>query len=124
MFEKIGPEHVRSSLGFEVCVRHVATQIYVEYREGDRVVRFDNTMNVVSLGYPLFTFRPKYITHWAPPFEGERLDQEKRKQVIENLAAALDYLGITSDARDEQANIIGNLGVRGWVWKDEKWLNE
>jgi hypothetical protein len=124
VFEKIGPKHVRSSWGFDVSIRHVATQIYVEYRENDHVIRIDNTMNAVSLGYPLFTFRPKYITHWAPPFESELLGQEKRKQVIENLAAALDYLGITSDARDEQASVIGNFGSRGWVWKDEKWLNE
>jgi hypothetical protein len=107
-----------------VSVKQVASQVYVEYREGEHVLRFDNTVNAVSLGYPLFTFRPKYITHWDPPFEGELIDQGKRKQVIENLAAALDYLGITTDARDEQANVIGGFGSRGWLWKDDKWLNE
>ncbi len=121
MFEKIGPNHVRSSSGFEVSVRSHATQIYVEYREGDHVIRFDNTMN--ALGYPAFTFRPQHITHWAPPFESELLDKEKRKLVVENMAAALDYLGVTCDARDEQASVIGDLGSKGWVWKDEKWLN-
>jgi hypothetical protein len=124
MFEKIGPNHVRSSWGFEVSVRREATQIYVEYREGNRVVLFDNTMNVASLGYPLFTLRPKYIAHWAPPFDGELLDQEKRKLIIGNLAVALDFMGITSDARDEQANVIGNFDSQGWVWKDEQWLNK
>jgi len=121
MFEKIGPNHVRSSWGFEVSVRRQATQIYIEYREDDHVVRFDNTMNV---GSPSFTFRPKHITRWAPPYERELLDQNKRKQIVENMAAALDYLGITSNALDEQANLVGDLGSRGWVWKDEKWLNE
>ena len=124
MLEKIGANEVRSSWGFEVSVRQQGTQVYVEYREGNHIVRFDNTMNAVSLGYPVFTFRPKYITRWAAPFEGEVLDQEKRKQVIENMAAALEYMGITSDARDEQANLIGNFESRGWVWKDEQWLNE
>jgi hypothetical protein len=123
MFEKIGPNHVRSSWGFDVSVRRHATQIYVEYREDGHVIRFDNTMNAVSLGYPEFTFRPTHITRWAPPFEGELLGQEKRKRVIENMAAALDYLGITSNALDEQANLVGRFGSRGWVWKDEKWLN-
>jgi hypothetical protein len=122
VFEKISPRHVRSSLGFEVSFRTAATQIYVEYREDGHVVRFDNTRN--APGYPLFTFRPKYISHWASPLEKELLGREKRKQVIENMAAALDYLGITSDARDEQANLIGEFGPQGWVWKDEKWLNE
>jgi len=124
VFEKIGPNHVRSSWGFEVSVRWNTPQIYVEYLEGDRIVRFDNTMNAVSLGYPLFNLRPKYITHWAAPFERELLSPEKRKQVIENLAAALDFMGITSDARDERANVIGNFDSQGWVWKDEKWLNQ
>ena len=82
MFEKIGPNHVRSSWGFEVSVRRHATQIYVEYREDGHVIRFDNTMNTVSLGYPEFTFRPTHITRWAPPFEGELLGQEKRKRVM------------------------------------------
>ena len=122
MFEKIGPNRVRSSWGFEVSVRSRATQIYVEYRAGDHVIRFDNTMN--ALGYPGFTFRPKHITHWAPPFESELLGPEKRKLVIENMAAALDFLGVTSDALDEQAKVIGVFGSKGWVWKDEKWLSE
>jgi hypothetical protein len=78
----------------------------------------------MNVGSPLFTFRPKYITRWAPPFERELLGQDKRKQVIENMAATLDYLGITSDVRDEQANLISDFGSRGWVWKDEKWLSE
>ena len=81
-------------------------------------------MNAASLGYPLFTLRPKYIAHWAPPFDGELLDQEKRKLIIENLAGALDFMGITSDTRDEQANVIGNFDSQGWVWKDEQWLNK
>jgi hypothetical protein len=120
MFEKIGLNHVRSSWGFEVSVRRSATQIYVEYREGRYVILFDNTMN---LGEPQFTFRPKYITHWASPFEKELLGSAKRKQVIENMAAALDYIGITSNARDEDANLIGHFGPENWIWKDEKWLN-
>jgi len=120
MFEKIGTQHVRSSWGFEVSFRTVATQVYVEYREDSHVIRLDNTRNA---GCPQFTFRPKNITHWASPFEKELLVQEKRKRIIENMAAALDYLGITSDARDEQANLIGEFGPQGWVWKDEKWLN-
>jgi hypothetical protein len=122
MFERIGPERVRSSWGFEVSFRTAATQIYVEYHEEGRVIRFDNTRN--APGYPLFTFRPKRITCWASPFEKESLGPDKRKQIIENMAAALDYLGITSDARDEQGNVIGQFGSQDWVWKDEKWLNE
>lgn len=124
MFERIGPNHVRSSWGFDVSARPEATQIYVEYREGNRAVRFDNTMNLVSLGYPLFTLRPKYITQWAPPFERELLSPETRKQVLENLAAALDFMGITCDARDEQAKLIGNFDSQGWVWKDDEWLKQ
>ena len=85
---------------------------------------FDNTMNAMDLGYPLFTLLPKSIARWAAPFENELLSEEKRKQIIENLAAALDYLGITTDARDEQANVIGKFELQGWAWKDEKWLNE
>ena len=122
MFEKIGPNHVRSSWGFEVFVRTAATQIYVEYREGEHVLRFDNTRN--ASGSPMFTFRPKYIIRWSPPFEAELLGQQKRKQVIENMAAALDYMGITSDARDEQARLVGNFGSRGWIWTGEQWLNQ
>ena len=118
MFEKIGRQHVRSSWGFEVAFRTAATQIYVEYREEGRVVRFDNTRN--ASGYPVFTFRPKYLTHWAPPFEKEPIGREKRKKIIENMAAALDYLGVSSDARDEQANLIGEFGAHGWVWKNEQ----
>jgi hypothetical protein len=124
MFDRVGPDHVRSSWGFEVLVHRVATQIYVEYREGDHIIRFDNTMNAMDLGYPLFTLLPKSIARWAAPFENELLSEEKRKQIIENLAAALDYLGITTDARDEQANVIGKFELQGWAWKDEKWLNE
>jgi hypothetical protein len=121
VFQKIDRQHVRSSWGFEVSFRTAATQIYVEYREDDHVIRFDNTRN--APGHPVFTFRPKHITHWSPPFEKELLGREKRKWVIENMAAALDYLGITSDARDEDANLIGDFGPRGWAWKDEQWLN-
>ena len=121
MFERIGPQHVRSSWGFEVSFRTAATQIYVEYQEDGREIRFDNTRNA---GNPLFTFHPKRITRWASPFEKESLGPDKRKQIIENMASALDYLGITSDARDEQGDVIGQFGSQDWVWKDEKWLNE
>lgn len=120
MFEKVGPNRVRSSWGFEVSVRGHATQLYVEYKENGHLLGFDNTMN---LGSPRFSLCPRYIKRWSSPFEEEPLSAEKRKQIIENMVAAMDYLGITCDARDEQGNVIGSPGGRGWVWKDEKWLN-
>ena len=59
MFEKVGLMHVRSSWGFEVKWWRRATQIYVEYRDGDHVMHFDNTQNATALGYPLFSIMPK-----------------------------------------------------------------
>jgi hypothetical protein len=120
VFEKISKNRVRSSWGFEVSFQTEATQIYVEYCEGDHKVRFDNTRNVDQ---PVFSFRPKYIERWAPPFEGEPLTPQKRKKVIEDMAAALDFMGVSSNAQDEDASVIGGFGPNGWTWKNEKWLN-
>jgi hypothetical protein len=124
MFEEIGKNRVRSSWGFEVSVRTNATQIYAAYREGDHSVQFDNTRNTTNLGYPAFSFRPEHIKHWAPPFEEESLVSGKRKRIIEDMAAALDFMGISSNALDEDASVIGAFGPNGWSWKDEKWLSQ
>lgn len=94
MFEQIGPMHVRSSLGFEVKCWRRATQLYLEYREGDHVLRYDNTLNLTGAMFPIL---PGCFGQWLPPFANEELGKEKQKRLIENVASALDFLGISTE---------------------------
>ena len=123
MFEKVGPMHVRSSWGFEVKWWNRATQIYVEYREGDRVLRYDNTQNAIGLGYPLLSIMPKYIQRWLPPFADEKLGSREKKRIIENMAAALDFMGVSTNVLDSHGGVIAEFDKHNWVWKTEEWQN-
>ena len=123
MFEKLGPTHVRTSWGFEVKWRRSATQIYVEYREGDHVLRYDNTPNATAWGGPLFSILPDYVDHWLQPFASETIEPRKKKNVIENMAAALDFLGVSTNVIDSEGGIVAEFEQPGWAWKSEEWLN-
>jgi hypothetical protein len=123
MFEKIDPMHVRSSWGFEVKWWRSATQIYVEYREGDHVLRYDNTQNATELGYPLFSIMPKYVQHWLPPFKDESIGHRERKRIIENMAAALDFMGVSTNVLHSRGAVIAEFDKQGWVWKAAEWQN-
>ena len=119
MFEKVDPMHVRSSWGDEVKWWRRATQIYVEYPEGDHVMHFDNTQNATALGYPLFSIIPNYVQHWLPPFA----DEEIGRRIIENMAAALEFMGVSTKVLDSSGDVIAEFNHHGWVWKTEEWQN-
>lgn len=115
--------HVRSSWGFEVKWWNRATQIYVEYREGDRVLRYDNTQNATGFGYPLFSIMPRYIQHWLPPFADETLGNREKKRIIDNMAAALDFMGVSTNVLDSHGGVIAEFDKHNWIWKTEEWQN-
>src|SRR5579864_5291244 len=123
MFEKVGLMHVRSSWGFEVKWWRRATQIYVEYRDGDHVMHFDNTQNATALGYPLFSIMPNYVQHWLPPFADEEIGGREKKKIIENMAAALDFMGVSTNVLDSRGNVLAEFNDCGWAWKTEEWQN-
>ena len=123
MFEKVGPMHVRSSWGFEVKCWKRATQIYVEYREGDHILHYDNTQNATELGYPLFSIMPSYMQYWLPPFAHGKIGQREKKRIIENMAAALDFMGLSANVLDSRGTVIAEYDKHGWVWKAEEWQN-
>lgn len=123
MFEQLGRYHVQSSWGFEVKFWTQATQMYVEYREGDHVLRYDNTRNASVGKEAIFTILPDYIDRWLPPFLNEDIARSKKKTIIENMASALDFLGISTNVLDPHTGVIAEFEEQGWVWKSEEWRN-
>ena len=123
MFEKVNLQHVRSSWGFEVKWWNRATQIYVEYREDDDILLYDNTQNATGLGYPLLSIMPDYIQHWLPPFADETVGLGDKKRIIENMAAALDFMGVSTNVLDSRGGVIAEFHEHEWVWKAEEWQN-
>ena len=79
----------KSDLGFSVRFRGLHD---VVYREGDRVlVAFRERLT----GDPSVDIDSASIESWEPPWQNEEISSEKKRQILENICAALDFLRIT-----------------------------
>jgi hypothetical protein len=61
----------------------------LEYREGEKVMHVDAEM-LHSNGFELFT---NSIRSWQPPYERETVTAAKRQQIVENICAAMSFVG-------------------------------
>jgi len=62
------------------------------YREGDRVLV---AFREVLTGDPSVDIDSASIESWQPPHQAEIISDDKKREILDNICAALDFLGIT-----------------------------
>ena len=88
MFRRAGSRSALHPEGYEVR-EHLPS--FVEYREGDHVLRFGGELTGRKSVYDIILYPPR---SWQPPFEGEGLPPDRLATVIERVSAGLQILGI------------------------------
>lgn len=90
MFRKLlWGEGAKSDLGFSVRLKGLHN---VEYREGDKLlIAFRERL----VGDPNMDLDSSSIESWEPPHQHEVITPEKKQQILNNICAALDFLGLT-----------------------------
>ena len=91
IFHKLLFNRVESDAGFRVKIRIVSG--YVEYREGERVAtigvdRGTEVRALISANTPV---------KWNPPYESDLISEERRKEILNNVVAALRYCNVSVD---------------------------
>lgn len=78
---------IESDKGFSV---EVLGRTGLCYREGDRSLNVDSEVLMGPTGMVIYA---SSIRTWAPPCEEERIDDARRKQIVENIQAAFRFRG-------------------------------
>ena len=76
---------IESDAGFWIKIRIFSG--YVEYREGQRIatIAVDRGTDVLAL------ISSKTPVRWNPPHESEAISEERRKEILDNVVAALRF---------------------------------
>jgi len=88
-FRRLLFNRVESDAGFRVKIRIVSG--YIEYREGQKVatIGVDRGSNVMALLYSSRSVK------WNPPYESELISEERTKEILENVVAALRFCNVS-----------------------------
>ena len=89
MLTKIGPNAVRSTIGFTVSL---VGRSKIVYTEGDKTLTVSAEMLVGNIDFVIYT---KLIKSWAAPFSSESIDADEKERIIKNICDAFDFMGIT-----------------------------
>ena len=87
-FTKVGPNKVLSDQGFVLWMRN---PFNLHYFEGEREIVLPGEM---LTGEKQLLVSVSTIKSWKPPFEKEAVSQPKKDQIVANIAAALNFLGV------------------------------
>ena len=79
----------KSNTGFSVKLKGLHT---IEYREGDRSL---TAFRERLVGDPSMDIDSSSIESWLPPHEGEVIPPDKKQQILDNICAAIEFLGLT-----------------------------
>lgn len=79
----------KSDGGFSVRLKGLHT---IEYREGDR--RLEGFRERL-MGDPNMDIDSSSIESWLPPHDTEIITAEKKQQILNNICAAIEFLGLT-----------------------------
>ena len=84
-FRKLLFNRIESDTGFRVKIRIFSG--YVEHREGKRVaiIGVDRGTDALAL------ISSKAPVKWNPPYESEGISEGKRKEILDNVVAALRF---------------------------------
>jgi hypothetical protein len=85
-FRHILFNRVKSDTGFIVKVRPF--EGYAEYREGARVATVPVQLVV---GQALVHLHKDTVIKWNPPYDAELISEEKRKEILQNVAEAMRF---------------------------------
>jgi len=73
------------------------------YREGDRVMRVGSEVNAPGHGMSIW---PSTIRAWREPYELEIIDDAKRAEIVDNIAAVIAWVGEPLAVVDEECTTI------------------
>jgi hypothetical protein len=88
-FRKLLFNRIESDAGFRVKIRIFSG--YIEYREGDHTA----TIGVDSGAEVLALISSKSPIRWKPPYATELVSEQKRKEILDNVVAALRFRKIS-----------------------------
>jgi hypothetical protein len=83
-FKRINFQGVESSAGFVV---QIAGRFELQYIEHDHVLSVPIENSLVVIIYCDRSCR------WNPPFEEEEISETKRREILQNIEAALNFMG-------------------------------
>lgn len=87
-FSKISSNRVQSDQGFSFWMQN---PFNLHYFEDARELVIPGEM---MTGEKELLVSVSAIKTWKPPFDREAIDRPKKEQIVANVAAALDFLGI------------------------------
>ena len=88
-FRKLLFNRIESDAGFRVKIRIFSG--YIEYREGKRVATIGVDRGTDSLAL----ISSKAPVKWNPPHNSELIPEERRKEILDNVVAALRFRKIS-----------------------------
>lgn len=88
-FRRLLFNRVESDSGFRVKIRIFSG--YVEYREGKRVA----TIGIDRGSGALALLSAKASVKWNPPYESELITEDRKKEILDNVVAALRFCNVS-----------------------------
>lgn len=91
MFLRMDKNTVASDLGFSVRRDDVYT---LSYHEGDHVFKFGLEVSGKQQEYNFILYTDSSMSRaWQPPFEKEQVSAEKKREIVERVLAAVQFMG-------------------------------
>ncbi|MGA2434280.1 MAG: Imm74 family immunity protein [Bryobacteraceae bacterium] len=83
-------------------------RIGMEYREGDKVMYIES--EILDTEVPAVAIWKDEIQAWKPPYERERITEEKRMEILKRISAALKWENTPVQIHSEATG-----WVKGWL---------
>ena len=90
-FRKIGPNRVQSDQGFVFWMRN---PFELHYFEDQREIAVPGE---ILTGDTELLVSVSAIKSWMPPFDREPIGRTKKDEIVANISAALDFLGVSHE---------------------------
>ena len=80
----------------------------MEYREGDKVMLIDS--EILNTKVPSVAIWKDRIQTWKPPYDIEKITEEKRMEILKRVSAALKWQNTPIEVHSQATG-----WVKGWI---------
>ena len=91
MFVQMDKKTVASDVGFSVRRDDVYT---LSYLEGERIFKFGLELSGRQEDYNFILYTDSSLSRgWQPPFDKETVSPEKKKEILQRVLSAVEFMG-------------------------------